>query len=118
MFVSYIRLSVFGIRLDPQLRLLRFEAVEINLFMGLSDCQVRKWQREWEIKRAHIGLRLSRIMMPVSPFLPPFLPEGEGVGLLVELQGGTPVVTVITTVLVTVTTGGEGAKELEGEGVG
>lgn len=65
-----------------------------------------------------MGLRLLRIMIPEPPFLPPFLPEGEGVGLLVELEGGTSVVTVITTVLVTVTTGGEGTKELEGEGVG
>ena len=40
MFISYIRMSVFGICLDPQLRFLRFEAVEINLFMGLSGAKL------------------------------------------------------------------------------
>ena len=49
---------------------------------------------------------------------PPVLLEGDGMGLLVGVEGGTPVVTVINTVLVTVTAGGEGAKEVEGEGVG
>lgn len=57
---------------------------------------------------------------------PPGLLEGEGTGLLVGLEGlgypvgSTSVVTVTNTVLITVTTGGEGTKGigLEGEGVG
>jgi len=39
-FVSYIHMSAFGIRLDPQLRLLRFEAVESILFMGLTGARL------------------------------------------------------------------------------
>jgi len=69
-----------------------------------------------------MGLRLLRMIM----LGPPVFPEGEGLGLPVELEGSapvelegsTPVVTVTYTVLVTVTTGGGGTRGLEGEGVG
>lgn len=39
-FVSYIHMSAFGIRLDLQLRLLRFDAVESILFMGLLNARL------------------------------------------------------------------------------
>lgn len=49
---------------------------------------------------------------------PPPPPEGDGVGLGDPGEVGGAVVKVTNTVLVTVTAGGEGIRELEGEGEG